>query len=1289
MAGSGDNLLFGGVGSDTVYAGLGRDSAIGDVGEMRFDSDGTPLTTVTYDYIEGAAGGDDTLWLSVVARSQITALAAGERYVDERFDPYFILSDGRGNAISALQINRSGDINAASGGAGGDSITSGVGADWLIGDYGQIVYGNGNIVRFSSKEIATRDGDGALVGGFDFIDGGDGANFLVGGAGDDVLVGGLGDDRLFGDHIDFYWSNSGRPLRVVTSDSANSDGGDDLLIAGAGDNLLIGGVGADSLLAGLGNDYALGDVGEVHWSVLGAVSAMVSDHYVESRAGGDDLLMLALSEPPQDTAIAGVTLTEFGEYFSAAGRDRNIAIAGAGADTLFTAAGDDVVVGDFARLNFRYDGALLSLQSRDVAARSRAGELAGGDDLLYVGDGDNVAIGGAGSDQLYAGVGSDLLAGDHVHAEYTVARGHIRTLVSTDSDDSDGGDDLLVAGSGDNIVVAGVGSDTVMAGLAQDIIVGDLADLRWSGIGTLSSVQTQPYASHVAGSDDLIYASVVSDSAAAGEWLVPEQYAALFAGNDRATDNNLLVGGAGGDQLFAGAGDDIVVGDFAALQWDLRRGLYHLQSLDSDVRSQADDYIDAGHGNNLLLGGGGSDTMLAGSGDDIAAGDAAVYRVDDDGRQQLSSLDNTLTLASADTLLLGSGDNRVIAGEGRDRVIVGLGSDSVIGDAGTISWHRESGNLQLLSHFDSAALGDSDTLSLSQSGAQPSALEGVDVDHWQQRYVAAAAPDNNVAVAGQGRDAIVAGSGNDLLVGDYAEIRWSENAQLSSVQSRDLNIAEALLPGSSDDQITALGGDNIIVGGSGDDRVESGEGSDLVAGDHLTIGFDGTAVAISVTTIDSRYSDGGHDWLSVGEGNNLVAGGVGRDKIVAGGGDDIIAGDQLQLLRDALGRPVSLVSTERAALTATQRSDDDIDAGHGDNAVVGGPGADLLSSGDGDDTLLGDSGYIEWLAGQRSAVVSLPPVVAAHSDDQLSSGAGRDQLIGGAGSDTVVNGSGESVLLGDHGEIRSDHSGRFWRVDDYRDSSGAGDILNGGSDRDVIFGSDGDDVISAGGGDDIVIGDYGIVEQSALRLSIEADEIGRGGVDQLRSGSGHDIVVGGHRGDQLGGELGSDLLFGDYQQLLLARDDGAGERLLWVRDAYIGQDLIRAVQAPLLGEPRPTAVGAAAALQQAIRQQPPAQRVTELESSIAVPADAAINLLKPQGIRLQRSVTDLIEAAINDDKRQAAALVAPLAPALAQQSGSELASSSIASAVAGSAIAKRGWHSRRLALQALAGRLRD
>lgn len=183
---------------------------------------------------------------------------------------------------------------------------------------------------------------------------------------------------------------------------------------------------------------------------------------------------------------------------------------------------------------------------------------------------------------------------------------------------------------------------------------------------------------------------------------------------------------------------------------------------------------------------------------------------------------------------------------------------------------------------------------------------------------------------------------------------------------------------------------------------------------------------------------------------------------------------------------------------------DNISGGAGDELIVGFNGNDLLAGNGGDDLLVGDNG-----------------------DDTLTGGAGMDALLGGAGNDLLDGGAQMDVLLGGAGN----------------------DTLSGGAGDDALVGMGGDNTMDGGDGNDILVGvrpdrlqpgaaledldadeflteaqkEFGILSealQKRLEANLRSFEEGPS-ADNMLGGAGNDTLIG-DRGDVMIGGEGAD-----------------------------------------------------------------------------------------------------------------------------------------------------------------------
>jgi Ca2+-binding RTX toxin-like protein len=110
----------------------------------------------------------------------------------------------------------------------------------------------------------------------------------------------------------------------------------------------------------------------------------------------------------------------------------------------------------------------------------------GGDDVILIGDGNNIAVGGFGNDTITTGTGADIVLGDNGLVTYTPGTTFLLQAMTTDSVNLTGGNDTISAGEGDNLILAGVGADSVTTGAGSDLVMGDNGQFNWDSSGLLA-----------------------------------------------------------------------------------------------------------------------------------------------------------------------------------------------------------------------------------------------------------------------------------------------------------------------------------------------------------------------------------------------------------------------------------------------------------------------------------------------------------------------------------------------------------------------------------------------------------------------------------------------------------------------------------------------------------------------------------------------------------------------------------------------------------------------------------
>lgn len=289
-----------------------------------------------------------------------------------------------------------------------------------------------------------------------------------------------------------------------------------------------------------------------------------------------------------------------------------------------------------------------------------------------------------------------------------------------------------------------------------------------------------------------------------------------------------------------------------------------------------------------------------------------------------------------------------------------------------------------------------------------------------------------------------------------------------------------------DEDIHALGGDDIIdaragndsvSGGSGNDHINGGDGNDMLLGDEgddTILGGDGNDTIFGGSGDDLLYGEAGNDTIHGGDGNDTIFGGAGNDLLNGEAGNDIIHGDE--------GNDTISGGT----------GDDTLFGDAGDDIINGGEGSDVISGGSGNDTIFGD-----------------------HGNDVINADEGNDTVYGGDGNDIINGGSGNDVIDGGDGA-------------DLIDGGDGDDLIDGGSGDDHIIGSAGHDVIDGGEGHDTLdysqfTADIHLDLAAGVARSSQIDEDFFDNIEEFIGGSGNDTFIFGRTGATVTGGPGDDL----------------------------------------------------------------------------------------------------------------------------------------------------------------------
>lgn len=324
-----------------------------------------------------------------------------------------------------------------------------------------------------------------------------------------------------------------------------------------------------------------------------------------------------------------------------------------------------------------------------------------------------------------------------------------------------------------------------------------------------------------------------------------------------------------------------------------------------------------------------------------------------------------------------------------------------------------------------------------------------------------------------GDDDIYGGTGNDAMSGGAdADTFFIED----DFGNDKIKGGEA---GNDDDTIdlTALSG-AVTVKYTDNEQGTITDGSDTI--NFLQI--ENMVLADGNDVLDASADSAGVT-IDAGAGRDTITGGSGADSIDAGDGHDRI------FVSDGFG--ADTISGGSASDTG---SDDLVFSNLSQGVTVTFSGAETGSATDGADTLGFDE--IEGIIGSdhddlidATAVSGDGPyVVAGDGNDTILGGTGYDDLRGGEGNDSILGGEGGNNLEGGGGD----------------------DTVIGGSGSDGIYGNTGDDSLSGAGGDDWFSAGSGAdtIEGGTGDDYIEVQNDSDEDVIVLADGSGADTVYG-------------------------------------------------------------------------------------------------------------------------------------------------------------------------------------
>jgi Ca2+-binding RTX toxin-like protein len=1095
--GGGDDFIDGGGGSDLILGGFGRDTIFGGAGnDYIFGSgagkiDRPTSTTFTPPASNGIELARGFSWVVFEKPGSTPEAGSTRHFIGAGIYPgtpgpggnWYVESTG--NVIDGGagddDINAGTGADVVHGGDDNDTIMGMGGADVLFGDDGDdVIWGDGNAESSSANFAADEDH------GSDTMVGGSGDDTLVGQGGADVLSGGADNDDL--------WGDGDEPADIHGNDTLDGGDGVDRLEGGGRDDVLFG---------GSGNDRIWGD--NSHADVV--TGTYQGADYLDGEQGNDQLH----GGGNDDTVLGGegddllwgddlqtvTPLTAQGRDYLDGGDGNDQVVGGGGDDTLFGGAGNDLMFGDDEEENVA-----ASAHGNDILDGQGGDDVllgGGGNDQLNGGDGNDDLFGDAGNDTLIGGSGSDYLAGGAGDDTYVFATGESARAATGESEtllDNEGHNTIVLDGAlPTTLVVLTDGNGALVLDTSPTdriAIVGGA--FNSDNIYRLADGTTYNYSTLIGN----FAPGVIRATDAAGrqhvmggktdDYVIASPAGAILSGG---RGNDSLVG-LGGDVTFLyglGGGADTITASTMSDNSGIAAG-NRLRLGDGIAANDLRLSTDAFGNLVLLVGSSAADRITLKAVNQRVGGVAPIEHIEfaDGSIVSLAQLRASASAGSEDNdNMVGSNVNDILKGHAGNDTLIGWGGNDVLeGDAGKDKLEGGAGN---------------DTL---EGGAGDDTIHGD--------------ADDDVLLGGEGFDFLHGGEGNDTLdgggpgrnVGSFLEGAGGNDVYIFKRGNGRTFVSEFDRPGVSLDRIllgagispsdvTLTRGDDyqlyVRINGTDDvaevNRHFDGSGEREI---EEIVFSDGTvwdlAQIASMAQTPATPPAGSN--LSLGDGDDVITGGLGNDTLVGGAGNDTLRG------------------------------------GEGNDLLNGGAGNDvyLFELGDGKDTIsnFGDAtGPVDELRfGLGIAPSDLILTMDIYESNLLLSVRGRsDSVLIERFFDDESSGTGrqgiDRVVFAD---------GTIWHVSDLesraRATTNEDDIIYGSVGHDVVEGLAGFDQISGGGGDDVLDGG--------------ADD------DHLMGGDGLDLLRGGAQNDDLEGQAGNDTLLGNDGDDSL--DGGAGSDLL-------------------------------------------------------------------------------------------------------------------------------------------------
>ena len=1008
------NIIEGAGGADILDGGTGTNTLSYQSSSSRVDVDLRRGQDETID------GTDETLIMKSSGGH-----ASGDKVIYDTFQN--ITGSGHGDILTGNS-----GVNTLKGGAGNDTLKGEAGDDILEGGPGADTLDGGE-----DDDTATYAGaaEGVTVNLASGSGRGDAAGDrftniekYVGSAHDDTFISGSDADDMDGgmgvDTVSYERSSGGvevdlgeTGVQTTSTDYDNSDnyargdtlanfenatgsGHDDFLVGSSGNNILKGGNGEDNLDGDGGEDTLEGGRGDDR--LTGGNDNVTDIFKFSSGDGNDEINNFIINDDKIDlTAFTSITsLDDVLDITSTSGSDTTIDLPGSGEVRLININKDNLTADNFI------------FYSRSITGTD-------GNNTLNGDSNPNTIRGGKGNDRLFGRDGNDVLYGGD-------------------------GDDQLTGGNGADTLHGGRGSDTFFITYEENIEdtvygEGDLdedGDTNDEGTNVdPTSVDTISYKDWTRDGSTGVTITLGSNSIFGIENIIGSRLEDDLTGDD---GDNVIEGGAEGDELRGGGGNDTVsyrssnAGVTVNLESEDAEGGHAagdtITNFENIIGSAHADTLTGDDGTaNIIEGAGGADILDGGTGTNTLSYESSSSRVDVDLREgqdeTIDGTDETLIMkssgghASGDKVIYDTFQN--ITGSGHGDILTGnSGVNTLKGGAGNDTLKGEAGDDILEGGPGADTLdGGEDDDTATYAGA----AEGVTVnlasgsgrgdaagDRFTniEKYVGSAHDDT--FISGEDADEIdgsTHGEGGDTVSYDESQegvtvdlstrVQSSEdtvNPEGSYARGDDLTNIENVIGSDHNDTLTGSNGSSTLQGGKGNDTLSGGGGNNNIFkfspgdGSDEILGFTDNSDKIDLTAFTNVASIDDLDVDSAGNNNSDTTIDLpGGERIRLDNFTSTNLGDDDFIFYSSIINGTSGNNTLKG-----DRRGNEINAGAGNDQVFGNGGNDVLNGGAGDDTLYGGA-----------------------DNDTLTGGAGDDLLDGGPGADTFVfaPGNGDDTIM--------------------------------------------------------------------------------------------------------------------------------------------------------------------------------------------------------------------------------------------------------------------------------------